>query len=251
MVIFLLLCFPTMLLADDKQSLEQAANDPTASIMSIQLQNLYTGDYHQLSNETGNTISLRTSIPHDFGGLKHIARATLPVITNSPSGERGIGDLVVFDMVVTGKSWGRYGLGAVVLAPTASEDELGAGKWAIGPSMGFVVSADNWLMGIFNQNLFSFAGDDDRKDVNVSIFQPILNRKLPDGWSIGLSEMTVAYDWENSEFSALPLGFKVSNLRKIGHIPVQFTGSYEYNFADDNITPEWSMSFAAKFILSI
>ena len=30
------------------QSLEQAASDPTASLMNIQIQNVYTGDYHNL-----------------------------------------------------------------------------------------------------------------------------------------------------------------------------------------------------------
>jgi hypothetical protein len=31
------------------------------------------------------------------------------------------------------------------------------------------------LWGAFNQNVFSFAGDDDMPDVNVSILQPILS----------------------------------------------------------------------------
>lgn len=247
----LLLCLPNSILAEEKQSLEQAANDPTASIMSVSLQNTYVGGYHQRSDEEGNTVLLRASLPHELAGLKHIARATLPIITDSPSDESGIGDLVVFDMVVTGKSWGRYGLGAVIMAPTASEDELGAEKWAIGPSMGFVVSKDKLLMGVFNQNLFSFAGNNDREDVNVSTFQPILNYKLPNKWSVGFSEMTFSYDWENSRFSALPLGVKLSKLHKIGSIPVQYTGTYEYNFADDNIAPEWAISFAVKFILPI
>ena len=46
-------------------------------------------------------------------------------------------------------------------------------------------------MRIFNQNLFSFPGDDDREDVNVSILQPIVSYSLPYKWSIGTSEMNV------------------------------------------------------------
>jgi len=34
------------------QSLDQAASDPTASLMSVQVQNLYSGDYHQLDDES-------------------------------------------------------------------------------------------------------------------------------------------------------------------------------------------------------
>ena len=34
------------------QSLDQAANDPTASLMSAQIQNIYTGAYHNLDDES-------------------------------------------------------------------------------------------------------------------------------------------------------------------------------------------------------
>lgn len=250
LMLLCILLLPTHLFAES-QSLEQAANDPTASLMSVQLQNLYVGDYHKLDDEHGNTVLLRVAIPHKLGGAKQIARATLPMITDSPSGKSGVGDLVVFDMVVTDKPWGRYGIGAVMLAPTASKDELGAEKWAMGPAMGFVVSKDKLLTGLFNQNLFSFAGDNDREDVNISIFQPIINYKLPNKWSIGSSEMNVTYDWENSRWSALPLGLKLSKLHIFGHMPIQFSGSYEYNFADDQVSSEWTINFTAKFLFPI
>jgi len=38
--------------AEEGQSLDQAANDPTASLMAVQIQNIYVGDYHNLSGET-------------------------------------------------------------------------------------------------------------------------------------------------------------------------------------------------------
>lgn len=47
--------------ADGGQSLEQAANDPTASLMNVQIQNIYTGDYHRLDDESGNTILIRSA----------------------------------------------------------------------------------------------------------------------------------------------------------------------------------------------
>jgi hypothetical protein len=44
------------------------------------------------------------------------------------------------------------------------------------------------------RTFFSFAGNDDREDVNVSIIQPIVNFSLPNHWSIGTSEMNITYD---------------------------------------------------------
>ena len=51
------------------------------------------------------------------------------------------------------------------------------------------------MWSVFNQNLFSFAGDDDRQDVKVSILQLIIKFSLPNKWSIGVSEMNITYDW--------------------------------------------------------
>ena len=51
------------------------------------------------------------------------------------------------------------------------------------------------MWSVFNQNLFSFAGDDDRQDVKVIILQLIIKFSLPNKWSIGVSEMNITYDW--------------------------------------------------------
>ena len=233
------------------QSLEQAASDPTASLMSVQVQDIYAGAYHRLDDESGNTILLRSAVPFTTGSLEHIARATLPVVTDSPSGESGLSDLVLFDLIKFEKSWGRWGIGPVLLAPTATDEAIGADKWAIGPAVGFVARSNKLMWGLFNQNLFSFAGDSDREDVNVSILQPIVNYSLPDRWSIGTSEMNVTYDWERDAWTILPLGVKLARLVKFGKLPVQFAGGYEYNFADDYVAPKWTVNFTVKFLFPV
>jgi hypothetical protein len=205
--------------------------------MNVQIQKVYTGDYHNLNGESGNAILLPSAVPFKTGSLNHIARATLPIVTKSPSGERGLSDLVLFDLIVFNQSWGHWGLGPVMLFPTATDDALGAEKWPIGPAVGFVASSRKLLWGVFNQNLFSFAGDDDREDVDVSILQPIVSYSLPNKWSLGTSEMNVTYDWEKSDWTVLPLGVKLAKLVKFGNMPVQFSGAYEYNFADDYVAP--------------
>lgn len=249
------LLLPVSLLAVEKphdgQSLDQAANDPTASLMNVQLQNLYSGDYHNLDDENGNTFQIRSAVPFKTGSLKHIARMTLPIVTNSPSGENGLGDMVLFDLIAFDKSWGRWGAGLVTLLPTASDDKLGSGKWGAGPALGFVARDSKFMWGVFNQNLFSFAGDSDRDDVGLSIFQPIVNISLPNKWSIGLSEMNISYDWEKSDWTSLPLGVKINKMVRLGELPTMFSGSYEYNFQDDYVGPAWTVNFTLKLLFPI
>lgn len=235
----------------DGQSLDQAANDPTASLMNIQLQNLYSGEYHNRDDESGNTFQIRSAIPFQTGSLKHITRVTLPIVTDSPSGESGLGDLVLFDLVAFDKSWGRWGAGLVTLLPTASDDKLGSGKWGAGPALGFVAHSSKVMWGAFNQNLFSFAGDSDRDEVAASILQPIVNISLANKWSIGVSEMNITYDWEKSSWTSLPLGLKLNKMVRFGNLPTMFSGSYEYNFQDDYLSAEWTVNFTVKFLFPI
>jgi len=54
-----------------------------------------------------------------------------------------------------------------------------------------------------------------------------------------------------SNWTVLPLGVKVAKLVKFGKLPVQFSGSYEYNFQDDFAAPKWGVNFTVKFLFPI
>ncbi len=231
----------------EEQTLEQAANDPTASLMNVQVSNGYIADFHNLSGEDGNTVLLRSAIPFTLGEQSHIFRVSAPVITNSPILDDGLSDMTVFDLVTFDASWGRWGAGMVGLLPTGGS-KRGTENWGLGPAFGFTAQQPGMLWGLFNQNIFSVASEDDREEVNVSTLQPILSVALGSGWRAGFSEMTLTYDWENTQWSSLPLGGKLSKLVKFGKLPVQFSAEYEYNFADDEFGPEHLYKFTCKFI---
>lgn len=233
---------------ETKQSLDQAASDPTASLMAFQIQNLYSGDYYNINGESSNSLLLRSAIPFQAFGVNNIARMSLPVVTHGPNGS-GVGDMTVFNLAAFNEFWGRWGAGAVMLVPVGANG-LSADKWALGPALGFSARQPGLLWGGFNQNLFSVAGSGQR-DVRVSIFQPILNVSLPDKWSIGASEMNLTYDWEQGAWSALPLGIKLAKLTNFGDLPVQLAGSYEYNFVEDYVAPKWTLTFTAKFLFPL
>ena len=44
------------------------------------------------------------------------------------------------------------------------------------------------------------------------------------------------------------MGVKLAKLVKFGQLPVQFSGAYEYNFANDYVAPEWTVNFTVKFL---
>lgn len=134
--------------------------------------------------------------------------------------------------------------------PTGGSDR-GNEKWAVGPALGFAARRGKLLWGVFNQNLFSVAGDDERSDVDVTVHQPILSYALGDGWSAGASEMTFSYDWEADRWSSLPLGAKISKLFRVQRLPVQLSAEYEYDFADDEVGPEDTLRLTVKFLFPL
>jgi hypothetical protein len=230
-----------------KQSLEQAAEDPTASITTLQIADWYDANYH-LSDADNNSLLIRIGKPFKTGNINHIFRASVPVITDSPQDDSGLADSTIFDLMVFDKSWGRWGVGAVALLPTGT-DKLSAEKWAAGPAIGFTASDEKLLWGVFNQNLFTVAGDSNREDINMSSFQPIVSYSLGNGLSVGASEIQWTYDWTNSRWSKLPLGVKLAKLVHFGKLPVQLSAQYEYNFVDDIVTSKNTYRLTAKFML--
>lgn len=215
--------------------------------MSFQLQNFYSPNLHN-STKDQNVLQFRAAIPYTIGGINNIARLTLPYATDTASGNSGFQDITIFNLATFDQSWGRYGAGVVALLPTGSSD-LTADKWGLGPAFGFVAQPSWGLFGLFNQNIFTVAGDDDDPDVNLSTLQPILNVGLGNGWSVGTSDMTFVYDWEANEFTSLPLGVKVSKLTKLGSVPFQWQLSYERNFYDDRVGPEDTIGLTLKVLL--
>jgi hypothetical protein len=229
------------------QSLGQAAEDPTASLMSVQLSDWYTARFNGLNDEDANTVVLRSAIPFQTGDLNHIFRVTVPFITGSPFLDAGLSDMTLFDLVVFDQSWGRWGVGPVALLPSGGSSR-GAEQWALGPAVGFTARKGKLLWGAFNQNLFTYAGNDNRTPVNASVVQPIISYGLGHGWSAGCSEMTFTYDYEAGRWASLPLGAKVAKLVKFGKLPVQFSLQYEHDFANQRGTPEDTIRFGMKFL---
>ncbi|WP_367646891.1 hypothetical protein [Ruegeria arenilitoris] len=231
----------------NSESLQSAANDPTASIMSFQLQGFHSFNLHN-SPEDSSLLQFRAAVPFKLGSTNHIARLTLPYVTDSSNGQSGLSDTTLFDLMTFDRSWGRFGVGVVALLPTG-EDGLSAEKWALGPAAGFAKQEKWGLWGLFNQNLFTVAGDGDRPDVNLSTVQPVFNYNLGNGWSAGTSEMVFVYDWEASQFNSLPLGVKVSKLVKGRGLPWQWSLSYEHNFSDEAVSAADTVSFTLKLLV--
>jgi hypothetical protein len=229
------------------EELAAQATDPTAQLMSFQLNDWYTADYHGL-DDSANHVVLRAAIPFDLGSTKHIFRVTQPYATSSAAGS-GLVDTTVFDLVVFDQPWGRWGVGVAGTLPTGASG-LTTDKWTAGPALGFVNSSTkgiNW--GLFLQSFFSFAGKDSAPDVGILNLQPILSYQLGGGRSLSLGNSALIYDTERSRWTSLLASVNYGQVVTFwGH---KWRPNFEagYDFKDDVGNPKWVIRAGITLLL--
>jgi hypothetical protein len=111
-----------------------------------------------------------------------ISRTIVPAIQQDNclgnSSQSGLGDTTVslfFSPKKPGPGGLIWNIGPDVYLPTATDALLGAGKWGVGPTAVVLRQDKGWTYGALVHHIWSFAGDDSRKDISNTFLQPILS----------------------------------------------------------------------------
>ena len=180
-------------------------------------------------------------------------RLTVPLVTTpEPGRATGLGDISYFDLFVPkARSWGIWGAGVSLVIPTASSDELGAGKWQLGPAFtAMYYGVSSWQFGAVVQNPVSIAGDPDRPAVNTLQIQPIINF-LIGKWYLGIGDFTWQFDWENGGAATIPLGFQAGRITQIGKYKYNLSVELAYTVAhpEESTFPKWGVRLGVVLLL--
>ena len=224
--------------AESVDELAAQATDPTASLMSLQVNDWYTASYHDLDG-SANQVVFRAAIPFAWGETSHIFRITQPYVTSSPSGTTGFTDTTIFDLMVFNQPWGRWGVGISGTLPTG-QDGLTTDKWTAGPALGFVNSSSkqhNW--GLFAQTFFSFAGKGSTPGVGLINLQPIYSYQLGGGRSLSLGNSSLIYDTRGSRWASLLLGVNYGQVVSFAGQKWRPNVEVNYDFKDDVGNQQW------------
>jgi len=224
------------------------ATDPTAALMSFQLNDWYTPNYRDIDGST-NQVVFRAAIPFSLAGTQHIFRVTQPYVTSSVGGSDGFADTTIFDLMVFNQPWGRWGAGIAATLPTGASG-LTTDKWTAGPAVGFVNASDkrfNW--GLFAQTFFSFAGNDSAADVGIVNLQPIFSLPLGGGRSLSLGNSALIYDTEKSRWASLQLGVNYGHVVGFGGHKWRPNVELDYDFRNSFGTPTWTVRAGVALLL--
>lgn len=219
----------------DAAALAKQLSNPVAALISVPFQLNYDQDIGSADQGDRWLLNVQPVVPvtiNDDWNL--ISRTILPVISQSDifpgaGDQSGIGDVVqsVFfsPKEPTAGGW-IWGAGPVLLLPTGSDELLTADKWGAGPTAVALRQQERWTYGVLANHIWSFAGDDDRADVNSTFMQPFLTYTTPQAVTVGLNTEST-YDWEAEEWS-VPVNLSVSKVTRIGSQLVSVGGGLRY-----------------------
>ena len=249
--------------ADD---LRASVQNPISSMISLPFK---LSVDNGAKNGDGQILNINPVVPVTVGDWNLVNRALIPIAhvdgtilgpnNPSPSPETGIGAIdsasglgdinyalyfspVKYDKVI-------WGVGPSINLPTATEDQLGSGKWSTGIT-GVALTLPSWgSIGILGRQLWSFAGDSDRKYVNQTLIEPFLNYNLPNGWYL-ITDMVLTANWhaDSGNRWTIPLGGGAGKLFKIGDQSINAKLEAYYNVESPDGAPDWNMAFTWQFL---
>ena len=235
----------------DTTELAKKTQNPVADLISLPIQNNTNFGYGVNRDDVQNVLNIQPVIPvslNDDWNL--ITRTILPVIYQpeivpGQGSEFGLGD-TSFTGFFSPKDAGKWiwGVGPVLLLPTSTDSQLGAGEWGAGASAVVLTMPSPWVVGAVINNVWSFDGS-----VNQMLLQYFVNYNLGDGLYLTSAPIILA-NWEATSDNVwtVPFGAGVGKVFRIGNQPVNMQISVYYNVERPNIGPEWQLRFQVQLL---
>jgi hypothetical protein len=119
----------------------------------------------------------------------------------------------------------------------------------MGPGLVVLTHPGKWTLGILVNNVWSFAGQSGRKDVNQMLFQYFINYNLQKGWYITW-QPTLTADWEQSNGGrwVVPVGGGIGRIMRLGFQPVNLTLQFYGNAVHPPGASPWGMRMQIAFL---
>jgi hypothetical protein len=242
--------------AGDTESLAKAAQNPVADMISLPFQfntNFDTGRF----GGTQEVLNVQPVIPFSLSSDWNLITRWITPLIEQPQlfpGDDvtyGLGDITPSFFLSPANS-GKFiwGVGPVLQLPTATSPELGSGKWGAGPSAVGLVMDGPWVYGALVNNIWSFAGDSSRGNVNQMTLQPFANFNFGDGWYLTSSPLVTA-NWLADEDNrwTVPVGGGFGRVFRIGKQPVNAQLSAYYNvLSPEDAGSQWQLRFNLQFL---
>ena len=239
---------------EETLALAKKSQNPIANIISLPLQN-NTSFGVGPENAVVNDFNIQPIYPFTIGGkVNVINRFILPVkyqgeLVAGAGSEFGLGDLSYTPFFSPAKAAKvTWGVGPSFLFPTATSDRLGSGKWSAGVGAVVLTIQGHLVMGALAQNVWSFAGDEARADVNFFFAQYFINYNFPKFYVSSAPIITANWEAASGQKWTVPFGGGVGKLFHMGRRPVDVQVQAFYNVVKPDDAADWSLRLQFKLL---
>jgi hypothetical protein len=235
-----------------QEELAQQAANPIADLMSFPFQNNTDFGLGPFDRST-NVLNIQPVIP--VKGGKWITRTIFPfawvpdISAESGLATSGLSDVSFTAFYTPGGSSTMWGVGPILEFPTGGS-KRGSEKWSAGVSGVVLAQPGNWTLGLLANNIWSYAGADDRDDVNKGLLQYFAVYQLGGGWYLN-SAPIITVDWqaESGQRWKVPFGAGAGKVMFVGKLPVNMqAGAYTYVEKPD-VGPDWQLRVQVQVLL--
>jgi len=208
------------------------------------------------NKDTRFILNVQPVMPFSLNkNLNMITRLIVPLVSQPSLAEGvaptfGVSDILFssFFSPVNSSSV-TWGVGPVVSLPSTSEPTLGSGKWSAGPTVVVLKQSGPVTYGLLFNQLWSFAGNTTRADVNQTFLQPFFAYTTKDAVTVTISSESTG-NWEATDQRwNVPIIFAVSKLSSFGVFPASYQiGLGVFAVHPDN-SPSWKLRGSIVILL--
>jgi hypothetical protein len=235
--------------------LAKKLNNPISDLVSVPFQFNWQNGIGPL-DQTQYILNIQPVIPFSVSDSTNLIVRVIALIVSQPPivaggvPASGVSDVLASFFLSPKKGPVVWGVGPAISLPSTNVPTLGTQKWSAGPTGIVLKQQGGWTYGVLVNQIWSFAGQVDRSDVNQMFLQPFVAYTTKSLWTLTAnSESTANWMLDSPDRWNAPINLMAAKLSSFGIFPASYQFGWGYFFARPVNSATWKVRTAITILL--